>query len=243
MNKLILSIILGTLLLVSASAMYAGESKTYLLSELGLSNITDVSITNNISEIVYSFTNESATITIPFDAAPQTFAITFNGFKEETPVVVTTSSGRGGSSHKKKVVLKNTTNVTNQTNITTPIVEVPIVENPPIEIIPEVKPVEPIINTTTDKEVKMITNTTWMWIIIGIIVFLTIVVAILIISSKKRKKEDNGRDVDEIVADALKEVEDSIQTKKIVEPVKDIIPKEEPTKPEEEKKDEEGKKI
>jgi hypothetical protein len=188
MNKTIFTIIFGMFLLVSVSAMYAGESKNYSLSDLGMTSITDVFIAGNVSEIVYSFNNESATITIPFDAIPQEFMIEFNGFKEETPVVVTTSSG-GGHSHKKKV--NTTTNVSNNTNNETSNITLeewnytpPVEEVKPIEVISKV---EPIINETVDKEVNKMDMNTWKWIIIGIIIFLIVVVTILAISSKKKK--------------------------------------------------------
>lgn len=182
MNKYILPIILGIFLLFSVSAMYAGESKNYSLSELGLTSITNVSINN--SNITYYFTNETILITIPSDVAPQDFILTIEGFKEDVPVIVTQSSGGGGRSKKK--VITNTTNESlnfsvEEWNYIPPVEE-------PIVIVPEVKPVEPIINQTTDKEVKKMDMNTWKWIIIGVIIFLILIVAILVISSKRNKK-------------------------------------------------------
>jgi len=109
-----ITLLLGILLLGVASAtVYVGETINYTTTDLGLNNITDIVISNNLSIIDYTFTNETATITIPNDASVQTFTITFYGYKDEEPVVV--YSG-GGSS--KKIIPKNITNATIINNTT-----------------------------------------------------------------------------------------------------------------------------
>jgi len=110
------ALVLTILLIGIVGAVYAGETINYTATDLGLTNITDVVISNNLSKINYVFTNETATITIPNDASVQTFTIAFYGYKKEVAVIH--SGGSSGSGHwiqgTPKIVPENVT-INNET--------------------------------------------------------------------------------------------------------------------------------
>jgi len=131
--KQIIPIILGILLLANISAIYPGESITYLPSDFGMNSFTNVNITDNISNIIYETTPNWINITIPEDASIQIFTITFSGYKNGVESSVSFSSGTptgGGGGLEfikpkvKKVIPVNET-VVPVTNQTTPIIITP----------------------------------------------------------------------------------------------------------------------
>lgn len=105
-----ITLILGIILLLEvASAMYVGETINYTATGLGLNNITDVVISNNLSKIDYVFTNEIATITVPNDAFVQTFTITFYGYKYEEPAIIYSGGHSHHTSPPQIIIPPNTT--------------------------------------------------------------------------------------------------------------------------------------
>jgi len=123
--KQIIPIILMISLIGIASAIYPGESITYLPSNFGMNDFTNVTITNNISEIDYDFGYDWVNITIPEDVLIQSFTITFSGYKNNQIVQYSgTPTGGGGGLEfvkpkAKKTIINETTPLMNQTTNTT----------------------------------------------------------------------------------------------------------------------------
>lgn len=212
MNKLILPIILGMFLLISVSAIYAGETYTHDFSN-PIINCSIINNTYNLEGLNLSWSDSIAKIDTQINYQPDNFSLVcwINQTTYEQEVIVSS----GGSSHKNRKNTINTTNLTNETsnitleewNYTAPIEETPIITEP----IKEIPKEEPIINQTIDKGGKMIEQKTIMWGI-GIIIFILVLVVIILSIRKKNKDKDEDYNHEEIV----KEVEEKVFPKKEV---------------------------
>jgi heme/copper-type cytochrome/quinol oxidase subunit 4 len=186
-KKTTIGILMSIMFLTLSSAMYAGETYNHNFN-YPIINCSIIDNTYDLEGLNLSWNGSIATISTVINYKPDSFSLLcwINETIYTEPVVVS-SGGSGGGHSKKKVVLNNITNSTNQTNVTIPIIEIPVVEE--IKPVIEVKPTLPIVgqnNITTpiDNSAKNKKTFIWAFIIAFVMGILILVVIILLVRKK-----------------------------------------------------------